>query len=361
MSKTGPHVIEQTGQAMFWVARASTVKQVNGSSALISAPAGALTQYRYYVAIEDLSRNGADVAAEALVQAGSADVVLLYDETAQTGETLRRHTQFLKEAAPVIHAAGKLLAGYGFSTSFPRLEDVAYLVAENWGGIDILVMNEYWGLKDVPMAQRFTPWNALHHRQVHEASVGHHPPVWIGECGRDLVRDGLPWENEGLVGAGYQVDGVSEDQMVEEYLYFEGLIQEDSYVVAASAFTEGPTQDWREKGFDCDPIAERLALALPFTAQKLYLAPLLATWVAAQAGAGSQGGISGQPTPEEESESNPGGDMPIDKELAQRAIDIAWGNMEKLKAGRVTKKRRLELANDTEAHLVTLKGELEKA
>ena len=53
--------------------------------------------------------------------------------------------------------------------------------------------------------------------------------------------------------------------------------------------------------------------------------------------------------------------MPIDKELAQRAIDIVWGNMEKLKAGRVTKKRRLELANDTEAHLVTLKGELEKA
>jgi len=51
----------------------------------------------------------------------------------------------------------------------------------------------------------------------------------------------------------------------------------------------------------------------------------------------------------------------VDKALAQLAIDIAWGNMEALKAGRVTKAKRLHLAADTQNHLVTIKRELEKA
>jgi len=254
---------------MDWARSASAVKQVNGTGALSVARNGAARMYRPYIENEDLTRNGGDVAREVLAQCEPADIVLLYEEMGQTGDPLRRHTQFLKEAAPVVHAAGKLLAGYGFSTSFPREADISYLVSENWGDCDILVMNEYWGLKGVPLEQRFTPYNALKHRVVHELSNGKHPPIWIGECGRDYVRDGDPNVNEGIVGKGYELDDISDTQMVVEFMFYEFLLQQDDYVVAANAFTVGATPDWQAKGFDLDKLAHRLAL--PFTPQMEYI------------------------------------------------------------------------------------------
>ena len=55
--------------------------------------------------------------------------------------------------------------------------------------------------------------------------------------------------------------------------------------------------------------------------------------------------------------------MPINKQLAQQAIDISWGQMERLKKTpyRMTKPQRLALANDVQAQLVTIKDQLSKA
>jgi len=245
--RLGPHVIVPTEQAIFWAERANTVLNFDGSglgvSALLAAPDSALRIFRHYFQNQDLGRSGVDVANDVLAALGGYRHPNLYaqlynergHDMASGVPDLLRLTQ---EAVPVLHAAGVKVAGFAFSTSWPDFESWMFLAANGFGGVDAIILHEYWAWGG------FTLENALHHRQLHQWAPAH-PPFIIGECG----RDNIPAEGSGGQ-AGWQRQGVSPADYVAELIDYDSRILEDGYVLGATAFTNGPTPDWT--AFDLD-------------------------------------------------------------------------------------------------------------
>lgn len=281
MNKVGPHIQMSTGMSKAWAQVAPCVKQIDGTDCLMAAPPGAITIFRHYFPYEDIMRNGADVANEALGALGGfrPTYIELYNETSQgLGENcpggvpgpscgLMRYTQMHIEAAPVVHAYGTKLLGFSFSTwSHPQPAEIAYLDSVRWGDCDAIGIHEYWG----PIG--FTPANALWHREVHRMSSGH-PPIIISECGRDGVEGANCY---GAPKCGWVDQQVPADQYVGEVLQFDALISQDYYVEGANVFDAGPTPDWM--GYDTDRITPALVGTGPVPPPEPAPTPPPAPW-----------------------------------------------------------------------------------
>lgn len=164
--------------------------------------------------------------------------------------------QFTYECTKLFHAVGLRVAGFSNSTGQPEMEDVLYM--RNWvapdktrapfAGVDAWSLHEYWG------HQGFSTWNALRYRRYHDLLNGQHPPIIITECGRDRVEGGK---------GGWMNDGLSGDQYLAELLAYNGEIEKDAYVIGATPFTSGPTDDWH--AFDMDGISPKIPGGLPPT------------------------------------------------------------------------------------------------
>jgi len=254
--KLGPGIHYSTAPALNFAANAPIVKQRDDTSALQAAPAGAITVFRkVYSNVDQNSRivnqNGSVVANEIIAALGGfkPTFVELFNECAQhvgDSPSLVDYVRWTSEAVPVLHAAGLRVAGFSFSTGNPEQSDWAYLVSQNYAGVDAVAIHEYWG----PQGPSGSPWNALRHRFVDQWTQGGHPPFLITETGRDAV-DGA--NCNGQTECGFRAQQVSNDQYVSELLAYDGLIAADAYVLGAAIFEAGSMHtDWWN--FDIDDL-----------------------------------------------------------------------------------------------------------
>lgn len=100
--------------------------------------------------------------------------------------------------------------------------------------------------------QRFSTWNALRYRRVHEWLSRQHPPLVVTECGRDAVEgcEGKP---------GWKRQAVSAEQYAKELLAYATELEKDDYMLGAVVYTFGPWQDFADS--DGEEIAGRMPAA----------------------------------------------------------------------------------------------------
>ncbi len=239
--KVGPHVQLGSADAVNWAKVAPMVVAIDNTSVLAQARPGTVTVFRHYFGAgnNDYNRNGADVANEVLAALGGfrPSAVVLYNEPVWTpgdSAALQRIIDFHNEAAPVIHGAGLLLAGFSFSTGTPAGDEATeaaqwlQIQAGGFGGSDFISVHEYWGNAS------FTEWYALRHRRASRFMNGAHPAFLITECGRDAVEGGA---------SGWKISGISAAQYVAEIQGYGDAIDQDVYVGGAAVFTAGAAPD----------------------------------------------------------------------------------------------------------------------
>lgn len=256
MKKLGPHGIHTTADAAVWASRAPVVKQVGSTALLANAHAHAVRIYRRIFDDQRLDQPVQPVADALLAGLEGYRHPLLFVEVfvGVPGSAWREHLLFLQKIAPVLHEAGVGVCGPSWYTGDFEREAWEGFRAGGWAGLDLIAFQAYWSTAG------FTRWNALRHRQFWQPGD---PKVVITECFRDQVRDGpngtlLPREGPGDFG--YRAQGLTDEQALAELDAYDAELQQDDEVIGATPFTTGPTDDWRNKGFDLDPIAARLAL-----------------------------------------------------------------------------------------------------
>jgi N-acetyl-anhydromuramyl-L-alanine amidase AmpD len=108
------------------------------------------------------------------------------------------------------------------------------------------------------MTKKYGPtiWNAYRMRNFWQSGD---PPVVYSECGIDRCRDAPNGQYEpsddGPYGWVYQYDGNLEQATTDITRYAYGLDRDWEW--GATLFTTSPNNEWREKGFDCDPMVPR--------------------------------------------------------------------------------------------------------
>lgn len=344
-AKGGPHLQRLSSGAQLWTRAAAIVKAVDNSAALRQANPNAVTIHRHYFEpAYPAGRSPENIVDETLSTLGGfmPTYVQLFNETRQRMPAFADHVELMTACTAILHSRGYKVLGSAFSTGEPQDTEWLYWQSHAFSGVDAIAGNEYWALLDVPIPLRFTIWNALRHRQVH-ALLKIHPPFIITEAGRDMVRDGDNSINGGYVGEkGWRNDGISAEDYIAECQAYEAELQKDDYVIGWVLFNGGGWANW--SAYEWEEIAESLAKLFYYDGQPLLVKP-------------------SPPDVTTPSHNNGGMHMAIDKVLAQAAIDIIFGQMERLKKTpyRMTKPQRLALANDVQSHLLTIKGELEKA
>lgn len=258
MGKIGPHVIRPTTDALAWARVAGVVKALDDPAPLKVAPPNALRVFRAYFADAEqrMDADPARVAAAILGRLGGYRHPRLYVETFnETQAPVADLVAFHQRLVPLLHAAGVRVAGPSWATGDYEAEAWEGFRALGWCGLDLIAVHAYWSTAG------FTEWNALRWRQFWRPGD---PPVIITECGRDKVRDGpngtyLPHDGDGAFG--WQAQGLDADAFLAELAAYDLEIARDGYVLGATPFTCGPTDDWKARGFDLDPLVARLVAA----------------------------------------------------------------------------------------------------
>lgn len=250
-TKLGPHIIIPTPSAIHWALRAPIVLQAFGAEILKLV---ALTRLEAKTAcrpVWKLPRDGVEAARQISSLYGQwgfwPEYTILWNEFDEwgRGEGVGRLAQ-TRIAVALLHAAGCKYVGDNVAST-GTLENYEWEIAkrEGYGNADFLGIHEYWG------NEGFTTWHALRYRRAHDI-LGVHPPFLISECGRDAVEGGE---------RGWRASGVSAEQYLAELRAYDTEIRKDAYVIGATPFTAGPTQDWAN--FDMDEISQQLEEEAP--------------------------------------------------------------------------------------------------
>jgi hypothetical protein len=246
LTRTGPHCILSTGDALDWARHAPVVKGVNSLAALKTAPEHALRIYRHWWSEVDQdailnARDGTRVVAAILGALAGYRHPLLHVEVLNEIHPPQRanYIALLEDVVPRLHVAGVKVAGPSFSTGDYEQADWEAFRAARWCGLDAIALHAYWG------NQGFTIWHALRWRQWWDRARDPNL-ILVTECGRDRVEGGA---------GGYRADGVSEDVYIAELIQYDAEIAKDGSVYG-TPFSAGPTPDWRN--FDTDPLSGRL-------------------------------------------------------------------------------------------------------
>lgn len=255
-TKLGPSAINGTADARAWAARAPVVKQQSHTDVLQAAHENAIRVYRWPFRDQDLTAPAERVRDAILNGLAGYRHPNLYVEVyvGIPGSMWRAHLAFLQRVVPLLHAAGLKVIGPSWYTGDYEREAWEGFRAAGWAGLDLIGVQAYWSTAG------FSQWNALRWRQYWQPGD---LPVVVVECGRDQVRDGpngtlLPREGSGRFG--FQRQGVGDEQAIRELVAYDTELRKGDECVGALPFVCGPTDDWRDSGFDLDPIAGRLAL-----------------------------------------------------------------------------------------------------
>ncbi len=246
MAKTGPHIIRSTPAALAWVRQAPVVVALDNPEALAAAHPDATRVHRHYFEHQLLGADPCWVADQILGSLKGYRHLHLYAQVyvGISAAVTSLYIPLLREVTRLLHAAGVNVAGPSWYTGDYKAEHVQAMRDAGWCDVDLWCLQAYWATKG------FTPWNALRYREYWRRGD---PPILIGECGRDRVRDGDPAIDGGYIGTpGWTTQGVSGADYVRELVRFDQELQRDPYVVGAAVFSAGPTDDWR--AFDTDAL-----------------------------------------------------------------------------------------------------------
>lgn len=269
-SKIGPHGIKTTPESVVWASRSAIAKGFGSTALLAAAHANAVRIYRHPFADQRLDAPAEDVANAILHGLEGYRHPLLYVEVyvGIPGSAWGQHAAFLERVVPILHAAGVGVAGPSWYTGDYEREAWEGFRARGWCGLDLIAFQAYWSTAG------FTQWNALRYRQFWQPGDR---KLVITECFRDQVRDGpngtmLPHDGPGSYG--FRSQGLTDEQALAELEAYDAELVKDDYVLGATPFTTGPTDDWRERGFDLNPLAAELARrSVPRSAPPVIVAP----------------------------------------------------------------------------------------
>jgi hypothetical protein len=243
--KLCPHVLDATPEAKAWSPNVASIKIVtpNALDCFKLAPPDCEFVYRKYWDNQSAWANGADLAREVLseVQPFISWFVLRHGRRPDVVCELlnemgrgawKEQAKQANEAAPVFRTAGVRQIGPSWSTGDYEEADWRGFVEATRGNIDGLSIHAYWA------GAGQTEWNALRFAKYWKPGD---PPVYITECGRDVVRDG---PNGTMIGQGGWVkDGISREQYLAELLEYNARLEALPYVKRAYIFTAGKRAD----------------------------------------------------------------------------------------------------------------------
>ncbi len=238
---------------MAWAARAPVVKSLDRVDVLEAAQPDAIRVFRHYFPTDTTSDPDGTVAAILAALAGYRHPGLYVEVWNEAHPTLAQQ----KRAVALLHAAGLKAAGPSWGTGDYTQADWDTAVSAGWNA---LAVHAYWG------NQGFTQWHALRFASYWKPG---HPPVIVSECGRDNVEGGA---------AGWQKSGLSADAYLAELIAYGNILGGLPYVLGATVFTSGPTNDWQ--AFSTDSFSDKIPGGVPpatgGTMQDLYPG---ATWI----------------------------------------------------------------------------------
>ena len=239
MTKLGPLVHHTNAQNLAWVKRSAViVKQMNGVDALQAAPDSAIRVFRLSAPNEMDTSDPQGTANRAVAALGGYWHRNLHIQL-WTGAhpTLNQ----LKQAVIVCHMSNLKTVGSSWYTGDYTQQD--WDIATN-SGVDLYAPQCYWG------TQGFTEDHALRYRHFWKPG---NVDVVILECSRDKVEGGA---------GGYYIlkPSWTDQQVANDLAAYDTEIAKDSYVLGATPFECGPTQDWIDQGFDLDNAAHLIGL-----------------------------------------------------------------------------------------------------
>lgn len=219
----GPHVIRTTNIARTWTQQSPIVKGCGNVGILQSAPANAIRVFRWVFNQQNLDDavGTSNIILDML--AGYRHPNLYVEVFNEAHPTLAQ----LRAVTDLLHAQGLKVAGGSWGTGDYTLDD--WNVARA-AGVDAFAVHCYWDPGEL------TIYEAFRYRMFWQSGD---KPVLITECGR---RHG--------------------QTPVAELVAYAGQISTDGFVLGATPFTNGATQDWIDQGFDLDPITPDLMAAL---------------------------------------------------------------------------------------------------
>ena len=265
MRKIGPHGILRSDAAERWAQHANIVKSASGhgeKQAIVAAPVGAITIYRHIFSeteqTEIMNRCDARTLCD-FILSDLGGFACLYVELLNEipGVLAERYIELASKAVPILHAAGLRVAGPSWATGDYEKEHWEAWRAAGWCGMDAIALHAYFSTAG------FTSWNALRWKSYWQQGD---PLVLITECGRDRVKDGdsrrdegwLPQRDGDAFGWSAPSQNCSAEEFITEVELYDVALSVDPAVLGAVLFTVGATSDWREKGFDCDGLVDRL-------------------------------------------------------------------------------------------------------
>ena len=240
LTKVGCHVLQPTDPALAWLRTANIVKVVDRADLLRQCRPDAVTIYRKYFPVQDLSRHGADVAREVIDDCRQAGVVPtfveLYNEVGQhEGDRL---LQLAAEAMPVAREYGSEVLALSGGTGWWEREDWERWAVRDFYGVRHLALHAYWG------NEGFSEWNACRYLKALEWTGRTDLRFWLTEVGRDAVEGGL---------GGWQRDGLTADQYRAEVQQYDDVVGTCQQVGGGVLFSAGaPEGTWQP--FNSDPL-----------------------------------------------------------------------------------------------------------
>ena len=187
------------------------------------------------------------------------DYFELLNEVAQTGEDLKRLTEFTVECCRLLHDEGHMVAVGSFSVGNPpdMVRDWQTFKPAVYAA-DAVALHEYgapyvWSQPGYHNPETLDHnWWCLRYRRVRELMARTYrpaslPPFIITECGIDR---GL--FNEGR--KGWKSSKISPAEYVKQLAWYNGELVKDDYVLGATVFGYGMNDDWAD--FELAGVAE---------------------------------------------------------------------------------------------------------
>lgn len=254
--KLGPHGILTTDAAIQWSRRAPITKSLDRVGLLQQAQPGAITIFRGYFTPAEQDRADPDFTFDRIMERLQGFVPTYTELNNEWRQRLiwglASHVEFTRACVKRFHAVGIRVAGFSFSTGQPEMEDWLYLQEQDFAGVDVVAIHEYWNGK----TGYLSGWNALRYRKIHDILGGKHPPWLVTECGADAVEQGKP---------GWRLCGISGEQYIKQLLAYNAELEKDSYVLGATPFTSGPGPGNEWANFDMDGDSWRIPGGAPPT------------------------------------------------------------------------------------------------